>query len=97
MRDDNDYAGMSKEDLRTHLTATSKQLAAWQFALGNAKKQQARSFIEAYASSRGKSVSERSREGEMASVGDQGEVYEAEGRVAFHATIRDLIVTLLHA
>jgi hypothetical protein len=33
----------------------------------------------------------------MASVGDQGEVYEAEGRVAFHATIRDLIVTLLHA
>ena len=30
MRDDNDYAGMSKEDLRTHLTATSKQLAAWQ-------------------------------------------------------------------
>jgi hypothetical protein len=97
MRDDNDYAGMSKEELRLHLASTAKQLASWEFALAYAKKQHARSFIEAYASSRGKSVAERVREGEMASVADQGEVLENEGNVRFHTVIRDLIVALLDA
>ena len=95
MRDDNDYAGMTLADLRVALSETSKQLAAWTSALADAKSTHARSFIESYSQSRGKSVSERVKEAEMGSIADLQIFYDSEGNVGFHTSIRDLIVTLI--
>lgn len=95
MRDDNDYAKMTLAELQESLAGTSKQLASWQYALGDARRTHARSFIEGYSDSRGKSVSERVKDGEMASVADLGIVYDCEANVEFHRTIRDLVVVLI--
>ena len=95
MRDDNDYAGMTLADLRVALCETSKQLAAWTSALSDAKATHARNFIECYADSHGKSVAERVKEAEMGSVTDLTILYDSEGNVEFHRSIRDLLVVLI--
>ena len=95
MRDDNDYAKMSLAELRESLQSAAKQLATWSFALSSAKKEHARSFVEAYSRAMGKSVAERVKEAEMASVADLGIVEEYQGNVDFYTTIRDLIVVLV--
>jgi hypothetical protein len=95
VRDDANYAEMGRQDLRQALTKTTSQLATWSFALASAKKVYNRSFLEAYAESRARSVSERRMEAEMATAADKGEVIDAEGMVEFHRAIRDEIVTLL--
>lgn len=95
MRDDNDYAKMSLAELRESLQSTSQQLATWHYALASAKKDHARSFIEGYSLARGKSVAERVKEAEMASVADLGVCEEYQGNVDFYTTIRDLQVVLI--
>lgn len=95
MRDDNDYAGMTLADLRVSLSETSKQLATWHSALAEARKEHARSFAESYSQSQDKTVGGRVRDAEMGSVTDLGFIYEYEGYVAFHTTIRDLLVVLI--
>ncbi len=95
MRDENDYAGMDRQELRQNLTRVSGQLATWQFALANVRKQRNRSFLEAYSASTGRSVAEKRMDAEMGSCADQGDLFEYEGQVAFYQTLRDEIVVLL--
>lgn len=95
MRDEFDYSAMGREELRSRLVETAKQLATWEYALAQAKSYRNRAFMEAYASSTGRSVADRRMEAEVASSVDQNEVLENEGQVLFYRTIRDMIVVML--
>lgn len=95
MRDENDYASMSREELRVHLDRVSRETSSWIYALANAKKELNRNFNEAYNESRGKSVAERRMDAELLTTQDKNDVFEYEGMVAYCTAIRDLLVTLL--
>lgn len=95
MRDDNDYAKMTLAELQESLCGTAKQLATWHSALAESRKTHARSFCESYAKSMEKATAGRVRDAELGSVADLGVIFEDEGNVAFHTTIRDLLVVLI--
>lgn len=95
MRDDNDYQGMSREELRFHLQRVAKELATWEYALSTARMEQNRWWTDGYSTSSAKSTTERKAEAEVHAGPYQREVYEDEGYVRFYTVIRDLILELL--
>lgn len=97
MRDDNDYQAMTREDLRAQLQRVTKELATWEYALGQARMEHSLWWTDGYTNSTARSTTERKAEAEVHAGPQQREVYEKEGYVRFFTTIRDMIVELLHA
>lgn len=95
MRDENDYHGMDRLELRSHLERVAKELAVWTHALGRARRDHNYYYVDGYANSRAKAVTERKMEAEIAAAEFQREIFDNEAQVAYWTTIRDLIVELL--
>lgn len=86
---------MDRQQLRVELERLSKELSAWHGALARAKQEQSHVFLEGYADSKGKSVSERRMDGEYMAGPEQRITYEAQGEVDSYASLRDMVVILL--
>lgn len=86
---------MPVEELRVHLTRVCKELASWSYALGQAKKEQNRYFVDGYRNSTGKSTAERRMDAEVNSEQRLSDMHDTQGSVDFYSVLRDLIVQLL--
>lgn len=95
MRDERDYATMTRDELRVELVRVAKDLAQWLLELAKCRQDENREFLLAYGRSTARAVNERQMEARDATTMFRNELLEAEGKVACLQTTRDMINMLL--